>query len=362
MKYAIVSDIHANESAFRAVVDDARRRGADAFVSLGDAVGYGPLPAETLALVRGTCAVVLAGNHDDAVSGRGDASAFIDLAGDAVDRHRAALSSDDLAWLRGLPYTAELEGGAVATHGDLTDPPRFYYIETEGDAAANFGATGSPLVFVGHTHVPCVFLTGRSGKVYRIDPQDFTLEPGKRYIVNPGSVGYPREDGGRCRSSYVIYDTDEGTVTFHFLPFSVASVLQRGKAAKRIPKRLLAVLALALAALVATAACLLTPKTVEVTDDPALVVETKTLPLAPDLRGVRANLQLEKGSAPVALKVVFTGADGAGSAPQVFPVKRSSSARLDIPAGAAEAVFTVLRVRPGDKPAIAAFAPSATTK
>ena len=95
MKYAIISDIHANVTALECVFADARANGAEKIVCLGDVVGYGPLPAEAVALVRRECFIVLAGNHDDAVSGRGDSSTFIDLAKEAVERHRAALSDED---------------------------------------------------------------------------------------------------------------------------------------------------------------------------------------------------------------------------------------------------------------------------
>ncbi|MBQ6137338.1 MAG: metallophosphoesterase family protein, partial [Kiritimatiellae bacterium] len=219
MRYAVISDLHANEQALRHTLDDIARQGADRIVCLGDVVGYGPLPVETVALARRRCDVVLAGNHDDAVSGRGDASSFINLAGDAVERHRDALSREDRAWLASLPYTCELEG-AVAAHGDVADPEKFYYVDSPEDAVANFNATDAQLVFVGHTHEPAIFVVGRSGTALRAPAQDFTIEDHKRYIVNPGSVGYPREAGGECHSSYVIYDSSARTVTFRYLPFS----------------------------------------------------------------------------------------------------------------------------------------------
>ena len=195
MKYAIISDIHANLTALKNVLADSKAQGVEKIVCLGDVVGYGPLPAETVALARKECFIVLAGNHDDAVSGRGDASTFINLAKEAVERHRAALSEEDVAWLKSLPYTCTIDK-AVAAHGDVFDPPKFYYILDEKGAEANFAKSDARLVFVGHTHEPAIFLTGRSGAVYKTGPQDFTIEEHKRYIVNPGSVGYPREAGG----------------------------------------------------------------------------------------------------------------------------------------------------------------------
>jgi predicted phosphodiesterase len=358
MKYAVLSDIHANPEALGHVLKDAEACGVQQIVCLGDIVGYGPLPAEALRLVRESCSVVLAGNHDDAVSGRGDASAFVSLAGDAVERHREALEPSDLDWLRTLPHSCELEG-ARAAHGDITDPPKFYYVENEEDAVANFLTAEDQLVFVGHTHEPCIFLTGGSGKVYRIEAQDFMLEDGKRYIVNVGSVGYPREANGQCASSYVLYDSSEGSVAYRAIPFSVASVMQRGRNPKRLARRTLAALVGAAALAAGTIAWMLAPKSVEVADDPALVLAEKTLPLERGTRAVRANLRLAKGSSSVALRLAFKNADATDVQPaQAIPVKKSSSGKFTVPAGAAAVTFTVLKARTEDRPELAAFTPA----
>ena len=361
MKYAIISDVHANETALRAVLEDAKRHGAEKVVCLGDVVGYGPLPVETVALVRKECFVTLAGNHDDAVSGRGDASTFIDLAKDAVERHRTALSEDDLAWLRSLPYTCMLDK-AAAVHGDLFDPPKFYYVLDEKGAEANFAKTDARLVFVGHTHEPAIFLTGRSGAVYKTAPQDFTVEDHKRYIVNPGSVGYPRETDGQCFSSYVLYDSAERTIRFRRLPFQVSSVMQRGEAKKPIGKWLVAAVAAAVALVAALAVWALVPRAVEVVDDPALVVEEKTVPLDPDLRHVAAHLSLAKGSDPVQLRIVFESPSGEVVGMESLTVKQSSKKGYKIPDGATCARFTALKIRPTDSPEILFFAPAASVK
>lgn len=366
MRYAILSDVHANLEALQRVLADADRCGADEIVCLGDVVGYGPLPQETLALVRTRCSVVLAGNHDDAVSGRGDASAFIDLAGDAVSRHREALDADALAWLRALPYHATV-GEALAAHGDAVDPPRFYYIEDTEDAAANFSATDVQLTFVGHTHVPGIFLTGRSGTVYQTAPQDFTLEDGKRYIVNPGSVGYPREANGQCQSSYVIYDTDDRSVSFRFLPFSVASVMQRGQSPRRIRKAVLAAALLGVAALAITGTLLLRkPKriveteteTVVVDREAALILETRDLSVTDTMSAVRPNLILARDSVPVDLHVTFLSPTGGMIAAEKQTVKRSSSKEWRLPPNTAKVRFDALRTRPEDTPVIQSFKPT----
>ena len=361
MKYAIISDIHANLTAFRNVIADAKAQGAEKIVCLGDVVGYGPLPAEAVALARKECFIVLAGNHDDAVSGRCDSSTFIDIAKEAVERHRATLSEGDVEWLKSLPYTCTLDR-AVAAHGDVFDPPKFYYILDEIGAEANFAKSDAQLIFVGHTHEPAIFLTGRSGAVYKIGPQDFTIEDHKRYIVNPGSVGYPRESGGKCLSSYVLYDSMERTVEFRYLPFQVSSVMQRGEAKRSVGKRIVAAIAAAVALVVAVAVWSLAPKMGEVVDDPALVVAEKSLPLNPGLRCVSANIKLANKSDPVQLHVVFESPSGTVIGMESLTVRLRSEKGIKIPDGSARARFTALKTCREDAPKILYFDPSASVK
>lgn len=353
MKYAIFSDLHANLDALDRALADAAECGVQTVVCLGDVVGYGPLPKETLERIRSVAAVVLAGNHDDAVSGRLDAKNFIDLAGDAVARHRDALSHDDLAWLKSLPHTAEIEGARLA-HGDLTDPSSFNYIDSEDAARANFESTDANLLFVGHTHVPGIHLTGQSGKVYSLGTEDFEVEDGKRYIVNVGSVGYPRETNGECRSTYVLYDSEERTVRFRSLPFAVASVLQRGRENKRRRNIIIGlVCALVLAGglsvgyLASDKEKALPPPTAE-----------RSLVLDGTARGVRANLKLKSDSPQALLTIAFVDARGNALTPIVFTGKTSTK-KYNAPAGAVRATFTVRPATPGVSPVIQDFAPTA---
>ena len=363
MKYAVISDLHANLSALRHVLADTLKMGVERIVCLGDVVGYGPLPAETVELIRRSASVVLAGNHDDAVSGKIDASDFIDLAGDAVERHRAQLPKDDIAWLRSLPYTAKLDG-AVTAHGDLTDPESFNYVDSEESAAKNFAKTDEQLVFVGHTHTPCIYLTGSSGRIYRLDPQDFVVEDGKRYIVNPGSVGYPREADGKCFSTYVVYDSATRTVTFRSIPFAVSSVMQRGgrkRSARALPY---AAVAIALLATAAVAYFALPngsphPATEErsASDDALPALATKSLTLPPSAKTVRANLHLGKRSSPVQIETTFLDASGKTLSQESKQVKKSYSRAITVPKGATSVRFRVLKTADADKPTITSFTP-----
>ena len=375
MRYAVFSDVHANPAALGKVVSDARRCGAEKFVCLGDTVGYGPLPSEAVAAVRSVADLVLCGNHDAAVAGTLDAADFIDLAGEAVTRHKSALSAEDIAWLKSLPPSAEAAGAAFA-HGDLTDPGVFNYVDSEEAAAENFAATNAQIVFVGHTHVPEMFIVGASGAVHRLEPQDFVAEEGKRYIVNVGSVGYPRESNGVCLSSYVLYDTDEKAVRFRFLPFSVASVMQRGAAPARRSLMPPVIAALAALGLLAGAAVYATRKTAtdaqagvataETAQPPAASVQApaekplaeKMLALDPDCRTVRPNLLVE--GAPVSLDIAFLddfGEKVAGG--ENHTVKHQWKKKTKIPAGARKAVFTVRETKEERGAKIRKFAPEA---
>ena len=226
MRYAIISDVHANAAALRAVLQDAADAGAERIVCLGDVLGYGPEPVEALELVYRRVHVCLTGNHDDAVAGCFPTDAFTPVAAAAVNRHRAALAQSAVDWLRRLPYTCEFPGDAgpssgsfACSHGDFADPRAFDYVLEPADATPSFLARAEPLLFVGHTHAPAVFALGAGSAPVARPPTDFALVPGERYLVNVGSVGYPRS--GDHRSTYCIYDDVARTVAFRSLPFDL---------------------------------------------------------------------------------------------------------------------------------------------
>jgi predicted phosphodiesterase len=218
MRHAIISDIHANVAALRTVLVDAQDMHADRVVCLGDVLGYGPDPVQALETVYSRVHVCLAGNHDDAVCGRCSTEYFNDFAAAAVARQRKSLTSSALDWLKKLPYTYEC-GDFACAHGDFSDPEAFNYILEPDDALPSWDVRAEQLLFVGHTHQPGIFVIGESGVAHRLEPADFTLEDGKRYIVNVGSVGYPRS--GLCRSFYCIYDDVSRAVFFRSLPFDL---------------------------------------------------------------------------------------------------------------------------------------------
>ncbi len=353
MKYAIISDLHANAEALQCALKDIAREGVDCIACLGDIVGYGPQPCETLTLVRRFCGIVLAGNHDDAVTGRIAADDFIDLAGEAVIRHRAELASEQIDWLKSLPHLARIEG-AIAAHGDVTNPTAFNYISSEAEALANFKASKSPLLFVGHTHIPGIFVIGAHGIVHRLQAKDFQMEAGKRYIVNPGSVGYPREENGVCHSSYILYDSAAQTIRFRFLPFSVASVMQRGTTKRRSYTWAWIAGALALVIPIIGLAVFHRPSptvaipmpaansSAEADETSPLMLTNKVITIGSGHKFVRANLKMKPGDGgSVQLKIVFRDAERKEISIHYESVKKSSAKKIPVPASALTATFTV---------------------
>ncbi len=222
MRYALVSDIHANLQAWNAVLTDIATQRVDRILCLGDIVGYGPNPSEVLASLYRHVDGFCMGNHDAVICGKLDASLFHDHAREMIQWTRRQLSDKAVRFLGQQPLT--ISGpGFRCTHGDYTQPAAFLYVDDPELAAPNWHVVDEPLLFLGHTHVPALYVIGRSGVTYAIEPQNFVLEPGKRYLVNPGSVGNPRN--GDALATYCIYDSDAedgaGTVCWHVVPFDL---------------------------------------------------------------------------------------------------------------------------------------------
>ena len=220
MRYAIISDLHANRQAFRAVLADIESSGVDQIICLGDIVGYGPSPAEVLSLAYSHVHHFVLGNHDAVIAGTVSADCFNDHARKSIDWTAKQLDAKARKFLAGLPLVLEGDGFRCV-HGEFTDPPAFNYMREELDALASWAtAPRERILFAGHTHVPAMFVIGESGRAHALPPQDFRLEPGKRYIVNAGSVGQPRD--GETRACWVLFDATEGNVFFRTTTFDLA--------------------------------------------------------------------------------------------------------------------------------------------
>lgn len=207
----VLSDIHSNLTALQRVLEDAGR--FDTAICAGDIVGYGPDPAECIKTAMVQKFRCVAGNHDDAVV-TGDASSFNPYATEAVSINRLLINSEDRAWLRQLSLNLMLnveDVKVVVFHGSPRDPLNEYIFPPEARlrAAEFLDLTGADLLILGHTHVPYVYGVGN------------------RMVVNPGSVGQPRD--GDPRASYMLIDVEDGEVfvTHRRVEYDVDEVASR---------------------------------------------------------------------------------------------------------------------------------------
>lgn len=228
----ILSDIHGNKEALDAVLVDAGD--AETIWCLGDIVGYGPDPAACLEWVRAHCDIALSGNHDYAVFDLKATENFNPAAAAAAKWTRDQLTEEQLAYLRSLDSRVDRNGVTLA-HGSPADPI-WTYILTVIEALDAFDAFDGDRCFVGHTHVACYYLdSGRTIQRF-VAPNDTPLALTEgRYIVNPGSVGQPRDRDPRA--AYLWYDPDAGTVTWKRVAYEIAAVQEKIRAAG-LPERL----------------------------------------------------------------------------------------------------------------------------
>ncbi|MBQ7721678.1 MAG: metallophosphoesterase family protein [Kiritimatiellae bacterium] len=216
MRYAIVSDLHSNLPAWNAVLADIAALKVRRIICLGDVVGYGPQPAEVLESAYRHIDYFVMGNHDAVVAGSMSDDVFNEHAREMIRWTQRRLSSKARAFLASRPLV--LDGaGFVCCHGSLDHPQAFNYVESPQEALDTWSATGEPMVFIGHTHVPAIFVLGESGTPHVLPPRDFMMEGGKRYIVNVGSVGDPRDSDPRA--SYCIFDDATRVVSFRRVAF-----------------------------------------------------------------------------------------------------------------------------------------------
>ena len=220
MRYAIISDIHANRQALKAVLTDIQGIGAEKIICLGDLVGYGPCPEEVLETAYSRIHHFVLGNHDAVVCGKMSSDLFNDRARKIIDWTVSVLNEKASRFFKSVPLV--LVGNDFrCTHGEFQDPGRFGYIIDEKEASESFASCSEKILFAGHSHSPCIFVIGESKIPHLIESQDFIIEDEKRYIVNAGSVGQPRDND--IRASYCIFDTSQQSVMFRKVPFDIDS-------------------------------------------------------------------------------------------------------------------------------------------
>jgi diadenosine tetraphosphatase ApaH/serine/threonine PP2A family protein phosphatase len=240
MRYAVVSDVHANLSALDAVVAAAGT--VDGLWQLGDVVGYGPEPDLVVERLRALGVQGVQGNHDAAALGGPEIAWFNPDARRAMEWTRATIRPTTLAWLATLP-TSMTVGEVNLVHGSPRDPT-WEYVTSVPVARANLALLQERIGLHGHTHLPTAWLE-EDGSIEVVSPGDGSVLElrGRRALVNPGSVGQPRD--GDPRASFLILDTDADTVRWHRVRYDIAGV-QAAMAAAGLPPGLASRLAVGL--------------------------------------------------------------------------------------------------------------------
>jgi len=200
MRFAVFGDIHANLEALVAVLEDAEDHGCTHFVCLGDIVGYNASPHECVDIVRALDCPVVMGNHDEQASNGEVLENFNPLAEEAINWTRANLTEPDKQWLRDLKLVRQVRDFTIV-HATLDTPHKWGYVFNQLDAAASMSYQHTNLCFYGHTHSPRAYV--KDNVVKGVPLSQLILEPNKKYFINVGSVGQPRD--GDWHASYCIF-------------------------------------------------------------------------------------------------------------------------------------------------------------
>lgn len=228
VRYGIISDIHGNLEALTAVLEALADERIDTYLCLGDIVGYGANPNECLERVWSLTPHVIAGNHDHAAVGKLDLVYFNCNAAEAALWTMQHLHRSGTHYLRELPLVLRLpeQPGLLGVHATPSEPEQWHYMLALSQASAEFRALPGDvsLCFIGHTHEAVIF--EESGGLCRILPEmRFRIEPGKRYIVNVGSVGQPRD--GDLRGACGVYDAETGEVEVKRVAYDIPTAQKK---------------------------------------------------------------------------------------------------------------------------------------
>jgi predicted phosphodiesterase len=228
VRYLIVSDLHANWQALEAVLREAAG-GYDQALCCGDLVGYGAEPNPVVDWARANCAVVVRGNHDKVSTGQEDLEWFNPVARASALWTQQNLTPANVEYIRGLPKGPVPVDGFQMLHGSPYDEDE--YVMAAGEAGQAFGYLESRLAFFGHTHIQGGFIWNRSrvetipATSARSRRQQMEVEPECGYLVNPGSVGQPRD--GDPRAAYALYDSGTRVVAYCRVPYDVAAAQKK---------------------------------------------------------------------------------------------------------------------------------------
>ncbi len=221
MRYAIISDIHSNLEALEVVLRETDRIGVDRIVSLGDVVGYNANPNECIQLLQDRGIPSLMGNHDAAACGLEEPVDFNPVAREALQWTRRALKPEHRDALKGLPEQMTLTDGLRLAHGSLLY--RDHYLSSHDDIMENIRLMRAAepeirVLFFGHTHIQSAVACNEETLTVISSPR-FSIREDNLYVINPGSVGQPRDRDPRC--AFLLYDEETHTVELIRLPYDV---------------------------------------------------------------------------------------------------------------------------------------------
>jgi len=223
MRYGIFSDIHGNLEAFSVVLDAFSQEKIDSYLCVGDIVGYGADPRECIKKFQELSCISVIGNHDAAAVGLMDIEYFNPAAKLAVVWTQQRLTKEDKQFLTSLKYTYQNDE-LTLVHGTLNNPEMFDYLLNITLANQTFNLMKRPVCFVGHSHVPGIFVQEHN-KINHLDELQVEISKNKKYIVNVGSVGQPRD--GDNRAAYCIYDTDSHLIEIKRIEYNIKEAQQK---------------------------------------------------------------------------------------------------------------------------------------
>jgi predicted phosphodiesterase len=224
MKAAIISDIHSNLEALQVVIKDIKRKRIKSIFCLGDLVGYGANPNECVELSMKESKIVVAGNHDWAALEKTDIATFNPVAAEAIRWTRDKITKTRLNQLSSLKFTASVDN-ILLVHATPEKPERWNYVLALDDFKKQFKFFKEQVCLIGHSHIPTAVYQDANGYTDYVGDDSFPLIDSRRYIINAGSVGQPRDLDPRA--TYAIYDGNKKAMEFVRLDYNVPRAQQK---------------------------------------------------------------------------------------------------------------------------------------
>jgi len=224
MKAAIISDIHSNLEALLVVLKDIKKRRLKSIFCLGDLVGYGANPNECIDLCIKESKMIVAGNHDWAAVDKTDVATFNPVAAKAIRWTKEKISKDGVNRIKGLELTGKMDN-LLLVHATPKNPAKWSYLFTLDDYEREFSHFDEQLCFIGHSHIPAAVFQDANGYCDLVRDNPFPIVAKRRYIVNVGSVGQPRDMDPRA--SYAIYDGNNNSIEIVRLDYNIPLAQQK---------------------------------------------------------------------------------------------------------------------------------------